>query len=199
VCLGHLPKTEFLSTPARDPPSNRRARRDDCGITQRRLDAASFAVLVRTRGAEIGLRTINNSEAGELDQPVPARFRVRDSVCRRCRRYQSEPAEPPLRHRVDQRLSSVVMAQPGRRYCRDACALPWRRSGSGGALCLTRGFPAAQIRQCAGQLHSGAPNVIASAGIGSVRKPAGSALRYRYFGPRPLTETMPLFTGDRIN
>ncbi|MBR1279745.1 TonB-dependent receptor [Bradyrhizobium sp. AUGA SZCCT0283] len=51
------------------------------------------------------------------------------------------------------------------------------------------GFPAAQIGNAPGNYIPGAPNVIASAGITLGEKTGWfSALRYRYFGPRPLTE-----------
>ena len=51
------------------------------------------------------------------------------------------------------------------------------------------GFPAAQIGNAPGNYIPGAPNVIASAGITLGEKTGWfGALRYRYFGPRPLTE-----------
>jgi outer membrane receptor protein involved in Fe transport len=51
------------------------------------------------------------------------------------------------------------------------------------------GYPAAQIGNAAGNYIPGAPNMIASAGIKLGEKTGWfSALRYRYFGPRPLTE-----------
>ena len=51
------------------------------------------------------------------------------------------------------------------------------------------GFSAAQIGNAPGNYIPGAPNVIASAGIRLGKKTGWfSALRYRYFGPRPLTE-----------
>ena len=51
------------------------------------------------------------------------------------------------------------------------------------------GFPAAQIGNAPGNYIPGAPNMIASAGIRLGEKTGWfSALRYRYFGPRPLTE-----------
>lgn len=51
------------------------------------------------------------------------------------------------------------------------------------------GFPAAQIGNVPGNYIPGSPNMIASAGIRLGEKTGlFSALRYRYFGPRPLTE-----------
>jgi outer membrane receptor protein involved in Fe transport len=51
------------------------------------------------------------------------------------------------------------------------------------------GVPAAQIGNAPGNYIPGAPNVIASAGITLGEKTGWfGALRYRYFGPRPLTE-----------
>jgi hypothetical protein len=51
------------------------------------------------------------------------------------------------------------------------------------------GFPASQIGNAPGNYIPGAPNMIASAGI-RLGESTGwfGALRYRYFGPRPLTE-----------
>ena len=51
------------------------------------------------------------------------------------------------------------------------------------------GFPAAQIGNAPGNYIPGAPSMIASAGIRLGEKTGWFAgLRYRYFGPRPLTE-----------
>ena len=51
------------------------------------------------------------------------------------------------------------------------------------------GFPASQIGNAPGNFIPGAPNMIASAGITLGEKTGWfGALRYRYFGPRPLTE-----------
>ena len=51
------------------------------------------------------------------------------------------------------------------------------------------GFPQVQIGNAPGNFIPGAPNMIASAGIKLGEKTGWfSALRYRYFGPRPLTE-----------
>jgi outer membrane receptor protein involved in Fe transport len=51
------------------------------------------------------------------------------------------------------------------------------------------GFPQAQIGNAPGNYIPGAPNMIASAGIRFGEKTGWfSSLRYRYFGPRPLTE-----------
>jgi outer membrane receptor protein involved in Fe transport len=51
------------------------------------------------------------------------------------------------------------------------------------------GFPSSQIGNAPGNAIPGAPNMIASAGITLGEKTGWfGALRYRYFGPRPLTE-----------
>jgi hypothetical protein len=51
------------------------------------------------------------------------------------------------------------------------------------------GFPAAQIGNAPGNFIPGAPDMIASAGVTLGEKTGWfSGLRYRYFGPRPLTE-----------
>jgi hypothetical protein len=58
------------------------------------------------------------------------------------------------------------------------------------AVCASlAGFPQAQIGNAPGNFIPGAPNMIASAGI-RLGENTGwfSGLRYRYFGPRPLTE-----------
>ncbi|QDM15554.1 TonB-dependent receptor [Tardiphaga sp. vice352] len=51
------------------------------------------------------------------------------------------------------------------------------------------GYPASQVGNAPGNLIPGAPNMVASAGI-RLGEATGwfGALRYRYFGPRPLTE-----------
>ncbi len=50
-------------------------------------------------------------------------------------------------------------------------------------------YPCAQIGNAPGNFIPGAPNMIASAGM-RIGEATGwfAALRYRYFGPRPLTE-----------
>lgn len=51
------------------------------------------------------------------------------------------------------------------------------------------GYPQAQIGNAPGNFIPGAPNIVASAGIRFGEKTGWfSSLRYRYFGPRPLTE-----------
>ena len=57
------------------------------------------------------------------------------------------------------------------------------------------GFPAARIGNAPGNYIPGAPNVIATAGITLGEKTGWfSGLRYRYFGPRPLTEDGAFFS-----
>lgn len=57
------------------------------------------------------------------------------------------------------------------------------------AFASLAGFPQAQIGNAPGNFIPGAPNMIASAGIKLGEKTGWfSALRYRYFGSRPLTE-----------
>ncbi len=82
------------------------------------------------------------------------------------------------------------MAERGRRYCRDACALPSAIDpDQAAALRIARRLSAAQIGNAPGNFIPGAPNVVASAGITLGEKTGWfGALRYRYFGPRPLTE-----------
>jgi outer membrane receptor protein involved in Fe transport len=104
---------------------------------------------------------------------------------------------------------NTVASRPSRRYgiewTNDYHPLPWLSLEADIAATHARfrgddpekaalyaslaGFPAAQIGNAPGNYIPGAPNVIASAGIRLGEKTGWfSALRYRYFGPRPLTE-----------
>ena len=97
VVLGPFARTEFYRQRRRRISQQRRARRHHHGIAHRRFGAAVLAVSGQDQGSRGRAADQDHSETGQFGQPVPARFRVRDPVLRRCRRYHRQPAEPPLR------------------------------------------------------------------------------------------------------
>ncbi|QWG14576.1 TonB-dependent receptor [Bradyrhizobium sediminis] len=189
LVLGPFARTEFFINAGEGFHSN-----DARGVTITEspgdgspLQASPF--LVRTRGAEIGLRTkmipgLTSAVSLFLLDSASEILFVGDA-------------------------GDTVVSRPSRRYgiewTNDYRPLSWL--GLEGDIAVTRarfrgddpdqaalyaslaGFPAAQIGNAPGNYIPGAPNVIASAGITLGEKTGWfSALRYRYFGPRPLTE-----------
>jgi hypothetical protein len=151
------------------------------------VDSSPF--LVRTKGAEIGLRSkllpgLTSSVAVfMLDQASEILF-VGDAG-------DTEPSRPSRRvgfewtndYRPNSWLAlEADLAMTRARFRGDDTA-------QAAAFAELAGYPAAQIGNAPGNLIPGAPNMVASAGIrlGQARGWFG-ALRYRYFGPRPLTE-----------
>ena len=118
VVLGPFAKTEFFLNAGEGFHSN-----DARGvtITESPIDGSalqSSPFLVKTKGAEVGLRTklipglTSALSLFLLDSASEILF-LGDAGA-----TDGEPAEPPLRRRMDQRLSSAVMAKPRRRYRR---------------------------------------------------------------------------------
>ena len=189
VVLGPFAKTEFFVNAGEGFHSN-----DARGVTIAEspsdgsaLQASPF--LVRTRGAEIGLRTkiIPKLESSIslflLDSASEILF-VGDAG-------DTEASRPSRRYGIE--------------WTNDYRPLSWLSLEGDIAVTHARfrgddpdqaalyaslaGFPAAQIGNAPGNYIPGAPNVIASVGIRLGEKTGWfSALRYRYFGPRPLTE-----------
>ena len=189
VVLGPFAKTEFFVNAGEGFHSN-----DARGVTIAEsprdgsaLQASPF--LVRTRGAEIGLRTkiIPKLESSIslflLDSASEILF-VGDAG-------DTEASRPSRRYGIewtnDYRPLSWLslegdIAVTHARFRGDD-------PGQAALYASLAGFPAAQIGNAPGNYIPGAPNVIASAGIRFGEKTGWfSALRYRYFGPRPLTE-----------
>jgi outer membrane receptor protein involved in Fe transport len=189
VVLGPFAKTEFFVNAGEGFHSN-----DARGvtITESPIDGSPVQAspfLVRTKGAEVGLRT----------KMIPG---LTSAVSL----FLLDSASEIL---FAGDAGNTVASRPSRRYgiewTNDYHPLPWLSLEADIAATHARfrgddpekaalyaslaGFPAAQIGNAPGSYIPGAPTVIASAGIRLGEKTGWfSALRYRYFGPRPLTE-----------
>jgi outer membrane receptor protein involved in Fe transport len=189
VVLGPFAKTELFLNAGEGFHSN-----DARGVTITESPADGTALqssplLVRTRGAEVGVRT---KIIPKLDSSIS--LFLLDSA--------SE-----ILFLGD--AGDTAASRPSRRYGIEWTShyrpLSWLSLDAGVAATHSRfrgddpdqaalyaslaGFPAAQIGNTPGNYIPGAPNLIASAGITFGEKTGWfSALRYRYFGPRPLTE-----------
>jgi outer membrane receptor protein involved in Fe transport len=151
------------------------------------VDSSPF--LVKTKGAEIGLRTklvpgLTSSVAFFMLDSASEILFVGDAG-------DTEPSRPSRRIGFewtnDYRPYSWLsiegdLAMTRARFRGD-------NSDQAAAYAELAGYPAVQIGNAPGNLIPGAPNMIASAGI-RLGEATGwfGALRYRYFGPRPLTE-----------
>ncbi|MBI3699693.1 MAG: TonB-dependent receptor [Afipia sp.] len=193
--FGPFAKTEFFVNAGQGFHSN-----DARGvtITQSPTDGSpvdSSPFLVRTQGAEVGVRTklirglTSSVSFFVLDSKSEILF-VGDAG-------DTEPSRPSRRVGVE--------------WTNDYRPLPWLQLE--GDIAITRarfrgddsnqaavfaslaGFPQAQIGNAPGNFVPGAPNMVASAGIQLGEKTGWfSGLRYRYFGPRPLTEDGAFFS-----
>jgi len=189
VALGPFAKTEFFLNAGEGFHSN-----DARGVTITESPSDGSAVqaspfLVRTRGAEVGLRT-------KMIPGLTSAFSL----------FLLDSASEIL---FAGDAGNTVASRPSRRYgiewTNDYHPLSWLSFEADIAATHARfrgddperaalyaslaGFPAAQIGNAPGNYIPGAPNLIASAGIRLGEKTGWfSALRYRYFGPRPLTE-----------
>jgi len=189
LVLGPFAKTEFFVNAGEGFHSN-----DARGvtITQSPLDGSPLQAspfLVKTRGAEVGLRSklipgLNSAVSLFLLDSASAILFVGDAG-------DTEASRPSRRYGIE--------------WTNDYRPLSWL--GLEGDIAVTHarfrgddpnqaalyaslaGFPAAQIGNAPGNYIPGAPSMIASAGI-TLGERTGwfSGLRYRYFGPRPLTE-----------
>jgi outer membrane receptor protein involved in Fe transport len=189
VVLGPFAKTEFFINAGEGFHSN-----DARGvtITESPTDGTalqSSPLLVKTKGAEVGLKTkiIPKLESSIslflLDSASEILF-LGDAGA-------TEASRPTRRYGVEwtnnyRPLSWLSLEA-------DIAATHARFRGDdpdqAALYASLAGFPAAQIGNAPGNYIPGAPNVIASAGITLGEKTGWfSALRYRYFGPRPLTE-----------
>jgi outer membrane receptor protein involved in Fe transport len=189
MALGPFAKTEFFLNAGEGFHSN-----DARGvtITESPIDGSPVQAspfLVRTTGAEVGLRT----------KMIPG---LTGAVSL----FLLDSASEIL---FAGDAGNTVASRPSRRYgiewANDYHPLSWLSLEADIAATHARfrgddpekaalyaslaGFPSAQIGNAPGNYIPGAPNVIASAGIRLGEKIGWfSALRYRYFGPRPLTE-----------
>jgi outer membrane receptor protein involved in Fe transport len=189
LVLGPFAKTELFLNAGEGFHSN-----DARGVTISESPVDGSAVqrspfLVKTKGAEIGLRSklvpgLTSSVAFFMLDSASEILFVGDAG-------DTEASRPSRRVGIE--------------WTNDYRPLPWLSLE--GDLAITRarfrgdnadqaaayqelaGFPAAQLGNAPGNLIPGAPNLIATAGI-RLGEATGwfGALRYRYFGPRPLTE-----------
>jgi outer membrane receptor protein involved in Fe transport len=190
LVVGPFNKTEFFFNAGEGFHSN-----DARGVTIRvsptdpdtAVDASPF--LVKTRGAEIGIRTrliphLESSLAVFLLDSASEILFVGDAG-------DTEPSRPSRRYGVE--WSNHYRPYSWLSLDGDLAVTHARFRGTdfaqAAAYAELAGYPEAQIGNAPGNRIPGAPNVIASAGIRIGEKTGWfGALRYRYFGTRPLTE-----------
>jgi outer membrane receptor protein involved in Fe transport len=189
LVFGPFAKTEFFVNAGEGFHSN-----DARGvtITESPLDGSPLQpspFLVRTRGAEVGLRSklIPGLTSAVclfvLDSASEILFvgDAGDTVASRPSRRTGIEWTNDYRPRSWLTLEGDIAATHARFRGDDP-----EQAATTASLA---GFPASQIGNAPGNYIPGAPNMIASAGI-RLGEDTGwfAALRYRYFGPRPLTE-----------
>jgi outer membrane receptor protein involved in Fe transport len=189
LVLGPFAKTEFFFNAGEGFHSN-----DARGvtITESPLDGsqvASSPFLVRTKGAEVGLRSklvpglTSAATLFVLDSASEILFvgDAGDTVASRPSRRTGIEWTNEYRPRSWLALEADVAMTHARFRGADP--------DQAATYASLAGFPASQIGNAPGNYIPGAPNMIASAGI-RLGESTGwfGALRYRYFGPRPLTE-----------
>ncbi|MEH2471939.1 hypothetical protein V1281_006873 [Nitrobacteraceae bacterium AZCC 2161] len=189
LVLGPFAKTEFFLNAGEGFHSN-----DARGvtITESPLDGSAVErspFLVKTKGAEVGLRTkiipgLTSSLAFFMLDSASEILFVGDAG-------DTEASRPSRRIGIewtnDYRPFSWLSLEG------DIAVTRARFRGDDSEQAATyaslAGYPASQIGNAPGNFIPGAPNMIATAGI-RLGEATGwfGALRYRYFGPRPLTE-----------
>lgn len=190
LVFGPFAKTEFFFNAGEGFHSN-----DARGVTIKEspsgdgtaVDSSPF--LVKTRGAEIGVRTkaISNLDSSVslfvLDSASEILF-VGDAG-------DTEPSRPSRRYGVE--WSNHYKPYSWLSFDGDLAVTHARFHGDdsdqAAAYAELASHPEAQIGNAPGNFIPGAPNMIASAGF-RIGEQTGwfAGLRYRYFGPRPLTE-----------
>lgn len=190
LVFGPFAKTEFFVNAGEGFHSN-----DARGVTIREspsndgtpVDSSPF--LVRTRGAEVGVRTriipgLDSSlSLFVLDSNSEILF-VGDAG-------DTEPSRPSRRYGVEwsNHYKPVSWLQLDGDIAVTHARFRGDNSAQAAAYAELAGNPEAQIGNAPGNFIPGAPNMIASAGIRLGERTGWfGALRYRYFGPRPLTE-----------
>jgi outer membrane receptor protein involved in Fe transport len=189
LVLGPFARTEFFVNAGEGFHSN-----DARGvtITESPLDGSPVAaspLLVRTRGAEVGLRSklfpeltsaVSVFMLDSASEIVFAGDAGDTRASRPSRRYGIEWSND-YRPRSWLALESDIALTHARFRGDDP--------GQATIYAALAGFPASQIGNAPGNFIPGAPNLIGSAGI-RLGESTGwfAGLRYRYFGPRPLTE-----------
>jgi outer membrane receptor protein involved in Fe transport len=189
LVVGPFAKTEFFFNAGEGFHSN-----DARGVTIKEspsdgspVDASPF--LVKTRGAEVGVRTriipgLDSSlSLFVLDSASEILF-VGDAG-------DTEPSRPSRRYGFEwsNHYKPVSWLQIDGDLAMTHARFRGDNSAQATAYAELAGYPAVQIGNAPGNYIPGAPNMIASAGIRLGEKTGWfGALRYRYFGPRPLTE-----------
>ncbi len=189
IILGPFAKTEFFINAGEGFHSN-----DARGVTIKEspIDGSPVSqspFLVRTRGAEVGVRTkiipgLDSSVSlFVLDSASEILF-VGDAG-------DTEPSRPSRRYGIE--WTNHYQPTSWLAFDGDLAVTHARFRGDNqdqaAAYAELAGYPEAQIGNAPGNFIPGAPNMIASAGV-RIGEQMGwfGALRYRYFGPRPLTE-----------
>jgi outer membrane receptor protein involved in Fe transport len=189
LVLGPFAKTEFFVNAGEGFHSN-----DARGvtITESPIDGSPLPAspfLVKTRGAEVGLRSklvpglTSAVSLFVLDSASEIVFAgdAGDTEASRPSRRTGIEWTNEYRPRSWLTLEADIATTHARFLGDDP--------GQAATYASLAGFPASQIGNAPGNYIPGAPNMIASAGITLGEKTGWfGALRYRYFGPRPLTE-----------
>ncbi len=189
IVFGPFAKTEFFFNAGEGFHSN-----DARGVTIKEspsdgspVDSSPF--LVKTKGAEVGIRTraIPNLDSSVslfvLDSASEILF-VGDAG-------DTEPSRPSRRYGVE--WSNHYKPYSWLSFDGDLAVTHARFRGNdfdqAAAYAQLASHPEAQIGNAPGDFIPGAPNMIASVGF-RIGEQTGwfAGLRYRYFGPRPLTE-----------
>lgn len=189
IVFGPFAKTEFFINAGEGFHSN-----DARGvtITQSPSDGSPVSAspfLVKTRGAEAGVRTriipgLDSSVSlFVLDSASEILF-VGDAG-------DTEPSRPSRRYGVE--WTNHYKPTPWLSFDGDLAITHARFRGDNpdqaAAYAELAGYPEARIGNAPGNSIPGAPEMVASAGVRIGRQTGWfGALRYRYFGPRPLTE-----------
>jgi outer membrane receptor protein involved in Fe transport len=190
VVFGPFAKTELFLNAGEGFHSN-----DARGVTIREsssndgtlVDSSPF--LVKTRGAEVGIRTrfvpgLDSSVSLFLLDSASEILFVGDAG-------DTEPSRPSRRYGVEwtNHYKPVSWLQIDGDLAVTHARFRGDNSAQAAAYAELAGYPEAQIGNAPGNYIPGAPNMIASAGIRLGERTGWfGALRYRYFGPRPLTE-----------
>ncbi len=190
IVFGPFAKTEFFINAGEGFHSN-----DARGVTikvsptdpSEAVSPSPF--LVKTRGAEVGIRTriipgLDSSlSLFMLDSASEILF-VGDAG-------DTEPSRPSRRYGIE--WTNHYQPTPWLTFDGDIAVTHARFRGANrdqaAAYADLAGYPEAQIGNAPGNYIPGAPNMVASAGVRMGERTGWfGALRYRYFGPRPLTE-----------
>jgi len=189
VVFGPFAKTELFLNAGEGFHSN-----DARGVTIKEspsdgspVDSSPF--LVKTRGAEVGIRTrlipgLDSSVSLFLLDSASEILFVGDAG-------DTEPSRPSRRYGVEwsNHYKPVSWLQIDGDLAVTHARFRGDNSAQAAAYAELAGYPGSQIGNAPGNFIPGAPNMIASAGIRLGEKTGWfGALRYRYFGPRPLTE-----------